>query len=92
MSTATGKLTFNHTMPLKSYAEANGATAFNFCRNPHNNNLFGAFDNGTTCALAKKLDRTKPMVISECTDEDSGETLLMVHNPSTNNVEDTITF
>lgn len=91
MSTATGTLKFANTMSLKAYAEANGASSFSFVRNPNNNNLFGTFDNGTSCALAKKLDRTKPMVISECTDED-GVIILMVHNPSSANVEETLTF
>lgn len=90
--TATGTLTFAKTMSLKLYASTTGATTMNLVRNPKSEKLFASFDNGASAALAKSLDKAKPMVISECTDEASGETFLMVHNPSESNVEESFTL
>lgn len=79
-------LNFNNTVSIARFKTINGISTINVIKNPHTEKRFFTCpeDSKLSGKIAEKINFTEPLFVSECSDPDSGETFMLLHNRTDN--------
>lgn len=81
---------FGKSLSVNAFKEMHNADKLNIVKNPNNDKLFVTANGNTVAAVSKNYDSSKDKEFVEMILEDTGETLWCLHNPSENNVVDSL--
>lgn len=81
---------FGKKLSVSAFKEMHSADTLDIVKNPKNDKLFVTANGATVAAVSKNYDKEQAKEFVELIMEDTGETLWCLHNPSTDNVVESL--
>lgn len=81
---------FGKSISVTAFKELNKAESIQVVKNPKNDKLFITANGETVAAVSTKYDTTQPKEFVEMINEEDGSIMWCLHNPSNDNVQETL--